>query len=411
MSWKQDYTYEGNIVDFLNSLLEDFYPSTAIASKAQNWLIDQLKIKDGPFTIRHAKDIRDIVKRKGVIKPRYYFSNDFIKQNISFDIIASDNEPTSSFYTLLLNGYEGFATKTMMEMLQTKIYTGILKKKETPTIELDAFSKYNIKSGMNNYKQRPALLGLKLCHILDAGKNIENNFSENQLLERAFKCLNPINIFPFPKPRVKDSGYFHYLDGIQYSDLGEDNEIQKLFAALIQLHFLKSKNLIIQNTITKYYQYLNKKAPSIIDCQEVVKRHKNKTVKIVAILENKKVESKITKRNDISLNKLKKYKSSKSSELEKVELSPQTRLKFNALEIKALDDSQIVFFHINAEGNKYKADCREINGIFTCKVSDIKTFFDWNKDSNWNNQNTHSWPRFPNWAKAYFKGRLDKEKI
>ena len=133
MSWKQDYTYEGNIVDFLNSLLEDFYPRTAIASKAQNWLIDQLKIKDGPFTIRHAKDIRDIVKRKGVIKPRYYFSNDFIKQNISFDIIASDNEPTSSFYTLLLNGYEGFATKTMMEMLQTKIYTGILKKKETPT--------------------------------------------------------------------------------------------------------------------------------------------------------------------------------------------------------------------------------------------------------------------------------------
>ena len=38
MSWKQDYTYEGYIVEFLNSLLEDFYPNTTIVSKAQKWL-------------------------------------------------------------------------------------------------------------------------------------------------------------------------------------------------------------------------------------------------------------------------------------------------------------------------------------------------------------------------------------
>lgn len=409
MSWKQDYTYEGYIIDFLNSLLEEFYPNTAIVSKAQNWLIEQLKLKEGPFTIRHAKDIRDIVGRKGVIKPRYYFSNDFSKQNISFDIIASDNESTSSFYTLLLNGYEGFATKTMMEMLQTKIYTGILKKKETPKIELEAFSKNNIKSGMNNHKQRPALSGLKLCHILDAGKNIKNNFSENQLLERAFKCLNPINVFPFPKPRKKDAGYFHYLDGIHYSDLGEDNEIQKLFAALIQLHFLKSDNLIIQNSITKYYQYLNKKTPSKEACEEIVTRYEDKVVKIVS--KTKKVETLIPKQGNTSLDTLNSYRNSTSNTQEKIELSSQTRLKFNAKEIKSLADSQVVFFHIKAEANRYQSDHREINGIFTCKVSDIKTFFDWANDSNWNNQNTHSWSRFPNWAKDYFKGKLDNENI
>ena len=81
----------------------------------------------------------------------------------------------------------------MKEMLQTKLFCGILRKNKMPKIELHAFFKNNIKSGMNNYKWRPALYGLKLCHILDTGQNIENKVSENQLLERAFRCLNPIN--------------------------------------------------------------------------------------------------------------------------------------------------------------------------------------------------------------------------
>ncbi len=407
MSWKQDNTYEGYIVEFLNSLLEDFYPNTAIVSKAQDWLISQLKLKEGPFTIRHAKDVRNLVGRKGVSKPRYFFSHDFSDLNIRFDIIASDNEPTSSFYTLLLNGDEDFSTKTVKEMLQTKIYTGILRKDKTPKIELDAFNNNKIKSGMNNYEQRPALSNLKLCHILDAGKNIENNVSENQLLERAFKCLNPINIFPFPSSKK----YFHYLDEIKYTDLGEENEIQMLFEALIQLHFLKSDNLYIQNAIAKYYQYLNKKIPTKEACEEIVTRYEDKVVKIVARPKTKKVATLVTKRGNTSLDTLNSYGNSTFNKQEKIELSSQTRLKFNGQEIKSLADSQVVFFNINAESNRYQSDPREINGIFTCKVSDIKTFFDWVKDSNWHKQNTHSWPRFPNWAKDYFKGKLGNENI
>lgn len=407
MSWKQDYTYEGYIVEFLNSLLEDFYPNTTIVSKAQKWLISQLKLKEGPFTIRHAKDVRKLVDREGVTKPRYYFSNDFNDLNINFDIIASDNESTSSFYTLLLNGYEGFSTKTMKEMLQTKIYTGILRKDKTPEIELDAFSKNNIKLGMNNYRQRPALSNLKLCHILDAGKNIENNFSENQLLERAFKCLNPINIFPFPSSKK----YFHYLDEIKYPDLGEDNETQALFETLIQLHFLKSDNLCIQNAIAEYYKYLNKEVPSIKACEEIVSRYKDKVVKIVARPKTKKIGILVTKQSNTNLDKLNSYSDSTPKKQKKIELSSQTRLKFNAQEIKSLADSQVIFFRIKAEANRYQSDRREINGIFTCKVSEIKTFFDWANDSNWNNQNTHSWSRFPNWAKDYFKGKLGNENI
>lgn len=388
MSWKPDESYEGSLVEFLWSLLDDFYPERGIITRAQNWLIDQLNLKEGPFTIRHAKDIRDIVRREGVLKPRYYFSNDFEGLNVGFDIIASDNESTSSLYSILLEDYEDFSNKTIKELLQTKIFSGILKKERTPQIELDAFAKNKIKTGMNNYNKRPALSGLKLCHILDSGKNIENEVSEKQLLERAFRCLNPINIFPFPSSKK----YKHYLDGIPYSDLGEEVEIQELFAALIQLHFFKSDDLDVKKSISKYYQYLNKQVPSAKTCEEIIAKFKVKIVKIVKI--------KIAIPNVAAANSQ-----------ERIQLSPQTRLKFNALEIRKLSDSQVVFFHIDADPNCYQADAREIHGVFTCRVIDIKTFFDWETDKNWNNENTHSWSRFPNWAKVYFKGKLGNEQI
>lgn len=401
MSWKPDESFEGLIVEFLRSLLEDFYPDTGIISRTQNWLIDQLNLKEGPFTIRLAKDVRELVGREGVTKPRYYFSSDFKSLNVGFDIIASDNESTSSLYSLLLEGYEDFTNKTMKEMLQTKIFSGILRKKETPQIELDAFFKNNIKSGMNNYNRRPALSGLKLCHILDAGQNIENKVSENQLLERAFRCLNPINIFPFPKPNKKAGGYFHYLDGIRYSDLGEDNEIQELFAALIQLHFFKSDDLYVIESIKIYYQYLNKEVPSVKSCEAIVAKFKNIIVKIESV---KSVDTQIDTLTSPNVSSI-----AKTQEIRK--LSSQTRLKFNAQEIRPLADSQVVCFQIDADMNRYQSDRREIHGVFTCRVAEIKTFFDWEKDKNWNNGNTHSWSRFPNWAKDYFKGKLGNEQL
>jgi hypothetical protein len=395
MSWKPDELYEGLLVEFLRSLLEDYYPDTGIITRAQNWLIDQLKLKKGPFAIRHAKDLRDIVGRKGVVKPRYYFSNDFQELNVGFDIIASDNESTSSFYSLLLEDHKDFSNKTMKEMLQTKIFSGILRKQNTPQIELDAFSENEIKSGMNDSKLRPALSGLKLCHILDAGKNIENKVSENQLLERAFRCLNPINIFPFPNNK-----YIHYLDGLQYSDLGEENEIQELFAALIQLHFFKSDDSDVKESINIYYQYLNKEVPSVKSCEAIVAKSKDKIVKIEVV---KSVGARVEKLASPNV--------SVANTQQRKELSSQTRLKFNALEIRPLADNQVVCFQIDADADRYQADAREIHGVFTCRVADIKTFFDWENDIDWNNNNTHSWSRFPNWANRYFIGQLGNEQI
>ena len=276
ISWNKDESFEGLLVDFLKSLLNDFYPETKIITSAQDWLIEQLRLKKGPFVIRHAKDLRKIVGREGVIKPRYYFSSDFGHRGIGFDIIASDNESTSSFYSLLLAGDRCFSDKTMREMLQAKIFTGILRKEQTPKIELDAFAKNRILSGMNNYKPKPADSNIKLCHILDAGKNIENEVSEDQLLERAFRCLNPLNVFPFPSSR----NYTHYLDEIQYADLGEEDEIQELFAALIKLHFCNSNNIGGENIIDKYYQFLKREAPSIEACEAVISKFKDSVLKL-----------------------------------------------------------------------------------------------------------------------------------
>lgn len=396
MSWKPNESFEGLLVEFLRSLLEDFYPETKIIARSQNWLIDQLELREGPFVIRHASDLRDIVGREGVLKPRYYFSDDFGERNIGFDIIASDNESTSSFYTLLLANYEDFTHRTMKEMLQTKIFSGILKRNKTPQIELDAFARNQIKSGMNNYELRPALSGLKLCHILDAGRNIENQVSENQLLERAFRCLNPINIFPFPKP----DKYTHYIDGTIYPDLGEVNIIQKLFAALIQIHFFKSDDFNVKKSIEIYYQYLNLEVPSLESCEAIISNFKDSVVKIEVKQALPKVDNPMTNQQ---------YNPAYFES--RIRLTSQTRLKFNAIEIRPLSDRQIVFFEIFAPANRYVADCREIDGVFECRVGDIKTFFDWENDKDWNNNNTHSWSRFPKWAESYFKGMLDDKHI
>ena len=86
ISWNKDESFEGLLVDFLKSLLNDFYPETKIITSAQDWLIEQLRLKKGPFVIRHAKDLRKIAGREGVIKPRYYFSSDFGQRGIGFDL-------------------------------------------------------------------------------------------------------------------------------------------------------------------------------------------------------------------------------------------------------------------------------------------------------------------------------------
>ena len=87
MSWKPNETFEGCIVEFLRSLLKEFYPAVLIVARAQNWIINQLNLKEGPFTIRHAKDLRNLVIREGCIKPRYYFSKDFKGLNVGLVIM------------------------------------------------------------------------------------------------------------------------------------------------------------------------------------------------------------------------------------------------------------------------------------------------------------------------------------
>lgn len=96
---------------------------------------------------------------------------------------------------------------------------------------------------------------------------------------------------------------------------------------------------------------------------------------------------------------------------QKKELSLKSRLRFNLREIEGLSDDIVVKFSIKAIKGKYKSDKRRIDGVFTCKVGEIKIFFDWKRSKNWINQGTHSWSRFPDWGKNYFTGHLGDDYI
>jgi hypothetical protein len=171
-------------------------------------------------------------------------------------------------------------------------------------------------------------------------------------------------------------------------------------------------NVVSSKSYTEIGNYNYKKTPQkALQFKlggEIVTRNEDASV---TSSKNNKVEPIVTQPDAVSLNTLKSNNGELYNKKRKIELSSQTRLKFNAREIRSLADSQIVFFHINAEANRYKSDSRKIHGIFTCKVSDIKTFFDWDKDKDWNNNNTHSWSKFPVWAEIHFKGNLGNKKI
>lgn len=390
VEWKPGEFYEAEIIDFAMYMLGTFFPMLEIIDTAQKWLIEQLLLKDGPFVIRHSQDIRKIVySRQGSSKPRYYFSSDFGNLNIEFDIIASDNESTSSFYTILLNRDTSFLKLSMKEMLQSKIFIGILRKEITPAIELGILNSF--KTGMNNYAKKPSRSHLKLCHIIDVGQNLEAVISNEQLLMRSFICLNPLNIFPFPSSQK----YEHYLEGVPHKDLGENKDFQELFEALMILHIYEQLGVADSDLIVDYYRFLNKTMPSLQECRETIKRFKGKVVSFKP--KRRKSNLLNVSADSISIQS--------SSDIEK-ELSPKSRLKFNLLEIEGLSNEQVVKFRIKASEGKYKSDPRHIDGLFTCKVGEIKKFFDWNRDKNWINQGTHFWSRFPNWGKNYFTGHL-----
>lgn len=91
-------------------------------------------------------------------------------------------------------------------------------------------------------------------------------------------------------------------------------------------------------------------------------------------------------------------------------LSTKNRLSFAKEEIGTLDSDQLITFKIVANENEYAADPRKIDGVFSCSVRDVKTFFNWEIDKDWS-RGHHSWSKFPVWAEAYFKGTLGNKRI
>lgn len=256
MSWNPDSGYAGSLLDLLEDLFAGYYPDLKKASDTQDWLINQLNLEVGPFVYRHSSDIRNMVNRPGRNKPRYYFSTDF--QDIPFDIIASDNEANSSLFSSLLGPNPvNYKQLTILEALQGPIKVGILRNDSCELVERDAFSQKSIQTTMNNHVHRPALSNLQLDHIIDAGQNMNLPFGADQLKQRCFRLLTPLNVFPFPSQKEYD----HQMQSAPApSGIGGTPEGQTAFQYFL---FQKYFDAGFQNTLSEYYKQFGQAMPDI----------------------------------------------------------------------------------------------------------------------------------------------------
>ena len=233
--WDSKEGFRGRLEELFEVLFSDYYPNLDLVIKTHKWILKE-STKD-LFVLRHNKYIRDKFPElpKSPNKPRVYEKEGKV-------IIASDNEATACIYTLLLNKNIDFLKTDLKKNLQQNtIRCGIIRE-ETPDRDKLLFNQLGIKGGMNNYSKKIANWGLKLCHIHDAAKCDEDDFSEN-IKFRMIISLSPLNIFPFPywKNKKTKFKYTHTLRKnnefiIENKELGEQAIIQEHF-----LYFLKKK--------------------------------------------------------------------------------------------------------------------------------------------------------------------------
>jgi len=242
--WDKDKGYEGNLINFLENILENYYPKREALESAQDWLINEIKEGKGPFPIRH---VANCIHSNLRLSPKvnYFSKSDY--PELPFDIIASDNEACSSFFANLRDPSFKIGESSILNLLQTGIIKTGSKNKNLKTESIQYFNKLNIKLDKNNSSFKVSKDNLEVCHIADAGK-IEDeaidkkiNF-KSELEIRIYRLLSPLNVFPFPFH--KHYSYFFNGEGsnliLKKNNPGGDRNIQILFAALLKNKFFKA---------------------------------------------------------------------------------------------------------------------------------------------------------------------------
>lgn len=234
MTWVPETGFNGPLVGFLEALLSDYYPGSVSARECQNWIDRELRAGIGPFPCRAFSAA--VCDSRISVAPKVNFFED----GLPFPVISTDNEPTSSLFAYCRET-SAVWRQTMLSALQTgTVTTGLLTTASSSASTRERFARLGLGGGaMNQHRLRVAASGLKLCHIADASDGLESAQPTSLLDElevRICRTLSPLNVFPFPSPRK----YIHRLNGREHSDLGEEPEIQRLFAAVLHRHFDRS---------------------------------------------------------------------------------------------------------------------------------------------------------------------------
>ncbi len=235
MDWIPQVGFEGPLISFVDGLLDTFYPAPVNVRECQNWIDRQLAAGVGPFPCRAFTEA--VMDRGLSVAPKV----NFVDEGVPFPLIATDNEPTSSLFAYCAEGAEVWKYTMLSALQQRIITTGLLTTDESTPSTRAAFTRLGLGGGaMNAHWLRPAVNGLKLCHIADAANRIGDAKPaslRDELEVRICRTLSPLNVVPFPSPRK----FTHTLDGRQYLDLGERPEIQKLFAAVHHRHLRRTE--------------------------------------------------------------------------------------------------------------------------------------------------------------------------
>lgn len=203
MDWTDDGRFEGSLAELIERCAR-FLPSPSVLHRAQAWLLAQIETAREPLLVRRfAPHVRGaVVQLAGA--PAF---------------IPVDNEPLIAIFDLLVR--QGVPQATLRTLLEA----GSIPVSWSVEVDCPGF-----RCGAAKGELRTARL--KLAHLLDCGRGITGGSGIGEEVRvRAFRTLNPVNVFPFPSSRHWNFAF----EGLELTtaDPAEDPQILSLLGRFV----------------------------------------------------------------------------------------------------------------------------------------------------------------------------------
>lgn len=235
---------QGKLSDILEEHLAGFYPNLEDVEKANKWIIRQLTDEAGPFPVRASKTLLSRPDLRLGPKVNVFEAKSL---HLPFDVIASDNEANTSFFSLVRDGWtQELDEMTILQMIRVKkIALGILQNEVSSEKTQQYFQNLKLKPSMNCHPRRVALEGLKLYHLAGAASSFERasfNSLKSEILIRSYRLLSPLNVVPYPNTSASKRGnrLVEIVNGQQVAEIGETPEGALMFAGVLHAYLRKN---------------------------------------------------------------------------------------------------------------------------------------------------------------------------